>query len=183
MKGCETMPYGYWRPCPPGTMPYIIKPGDTYYGIARKFNTTVSALVAANPYVNPYYLIVGMRICVPVRQQYPPCPEGNYYTVKEGDTLYSLAKFFMVSVDEIIRANPGIDPDRLMVGQVICIPRAAAPITCPEGSVTYTIKPGDTFYSIALKYNITVVDLTTANPNVNPNALLVGQVICIPKAK
>lgn len=44
------------------------------------------------------------------------------YTVKAGDTLIALATFFSVSTDEVVAANPGLDPDRLVEGQQILIP-------------------------------------------------------------
>jgi hypothetical protein len=49
---------------------------------------------------------------------------SNYYqyTIQPGDTLWSLANEYGLTVDEIIDANPEIDPDNLMVGQVIIIP-------------------------------------------------------------
>ena len=56
----------------------------------------------------------------------PPttCPAGTQpYTIRSGDTLYNLAIRFNTSVDAIIRANPGINPNNLQIGQVICIPR------------------------------------------------------------
>jgi g-D-glutamyl-meso-diaminopimelate peptidase len=44
---------------------YSIRPGDTLYQIARKYYTTVSAILTANPGINPMYLRVGQRITVP----------------------------------------------------------------------------------------------------------------------
>lgn len=55
------------------------------------------------------------------------------------------------------------------------------PLICPRGTERYTIQPGDTFFAIANKFNISVYDLTRANPNINPYNLLIGQTICVPK--
>lgn len=170
------------RQCPPGTTPYTIKRGDTFYSLARRFNTTVSAIISANPGVNPNNLQIGQIVCIPRQPIFPPCPEGNYYRIKPGDTLYSLARFFNVSLDDLIEANPGIDPNRLMVGQIICIPLAVPPVVCPPGTIPYIIKSGDTFYSIARRFKTTVEALKKANPGVNPDALLIGQRICIPRS-
>ncbi len=49
------------------------------------------------------------------------------YTIRPGDTLFALSQRFNVSVEAIIRANPGIDPNNLQIGQVICIPQAMPP--------------------------------------------------------
>lgn len=51
---------------------------------------------------------------------------------------------------------------------------------CPEGSIPYVIQPGDTFYSIAQRITTTVEAIMQVNPGLNPEALLIGQQICIP---
>ncbi|WP_034602277.1 LysM peptidoglycan-binding domain-containing protein [Clostridiisalibacter paucivorans] len=52
---------------------------------------------------------------------------------------------------------------------------------CPRGTITYTIKPGDTLYKIALEYNTTPLILITLNPYVNPYYLRIGETICVPE--
>jgi LysM repeat protein len=165
--------------CPPNTFAYTIKAGDTFYALARNNNTTTAAIIAANPGVNPNALQIGQQICIPKQSIYPPCPSGNYYTIRQGDTLYAIAHRFGVSVDALMAANPGISPTSLMIGQVICIP-TPAPGACPAGTKPYTVKAGDTFYSIAKAFNTTVAALMSANPTVDPNSLLIGQAICVP---
>lgn len=172
--------YPYYRQCPPGTIPYTIKPGDTFYKLAIQYNTTVPAIISANALVNPNFLAIGQQICIPRQPIFPACPEGNYYTIRPGDTLYRIARFYNVSLDDLIEANPGIDPGRLFIGQIICIPLATPPVTCLEGQGDYTVKPGDSFYSIAQKFNVTVQELINANPGINPQALLIGQTVCVP---
>jgi LysM repeat protein len=166
--------------CPQGTQPYIIQAGDTYFSLANRFNTTVEAIIAANPNVDPNRLMIGQRICIP-RPGLPPCPGGQYYTIRSGDTLFALANRFNVTVNAIIAANPGIDPMALRVGQIICIP-APAQGGCPSGTSEYIIRAGDTFFSIARRFNISVDALIAANPGVDPDDLQIGQRICVPMA-
>ncbi|MFG6119819.1 LysM peptidoglycan-binding domain-containing protein [Thalassobacillus sp. B23F22_16] len=101
----------------------------------------------------------------------------NFYIIQPGDSIYNLAHFFNVSIEKLITNNPGIHPFFLMPGQVISIPLESPTEDCPQ---IYTIKPGDTFYNIAMDNNLSVKDLMTANPDINPNALLIGQEICLP---
>ena len=117
---------------------------------------------------------------VGMRQGPPPCPNGFLYQIRAGDTLFAIAQRFGTTVTQILAANPGLDPNSLQVARLICIPRAGAPGGCPAGTSPYTIRSGDTFYSIAQRAGTTVEAIQRANPGVNPNALRVGQVICVP---
>jgi LysM repeat protein len=117
--------------CPSGTTSYIIRAGDTYFRLAQRFGTTVSAIAAANPGVDPNRLQVGQRICIPGAAPQPPgeCPAGTRpYIIQSGDTYFRLAQRFGTTVSAITAANPGVDPNRLQVGQGICIPEAAPPV-------------------------------------------------------
>src|SRR5699024_10049423 len=102
------------------------------------------------------------------------------YTVRSGDTFYSLASRFGTTVEAIQRANPGVNPNNLQIGQVICIPGGSPPSSCPPGTIVYTVRSGDTFYSLASRFGTTVEELMRVNPGVNPNNLQIGQIICIP---
>lgn len=109
-------------PCPKGTIPYRVKRGDTFYVLARRYNTTVESLTASNPGVSPGNLRVGQSICIPVRRSIVPCSIGNRYVIKAGDTFSKLAQRYGITVSAIIKMNAGVDPSNLQVGQVICMP-------------------------------------------------------------
>lgn len=109
-----------------------------------------------------------------------PAPStGTKYTVKSGDTLYSIAKKYNVTVAALAKANNITNYNLIRVGQVLIIPSKAAPP--PAVTVKYTVKAGDTLYSIAKKYNVTVAKLAAANKITNYNLIRVGQVLVIPK--
>lgn len=115
--------------CPLGTLPYNVNPVDTLKSIAERFGTDVAALLSANPDIDPYNLQVGQRICISQRFQEPPmCPTRNYYVLRRGDTLRSVAAIFEISVKELLQVNPDLNPRNLTVGQIICIPLAPSPI-------------------------------------------------------
>ncbi len=105
------------------------------------------------------------------------CPGGTLYTIQPGDTLYALSRRFGVPLERLLGANPGIDPNNLMVGQVICIP-ARLPISCP--GFIYRILPGDTLWSLAGRFHTTVQAIEFFNRGIDPDNLMVGQAICIP---
>jgi len=109
-----------------------------------------------------------------------PCREDNCYVVKAGDTIYEISKFYNIPLDDLIEANPDIEPDLILPGQALCIPQASSLVNCPIGASIYTVQKGDTFYSIAKRCKMRLSALLNANPNINPDALLIGQSICIP---
>ena len=63
------------------------------------------------------------------------CPSGTTaYTIRAGDTFYRLSITYNVSLDAMLAANPGVDPDRLSIGQIVCIPVGTTPpptVQCP----------------------------------------------------
>ena len=168
--------------CPSGTTAYIIRAGDTFYTIAKSHNVSLDALLAANPGVNPDNLQIGQIICIPGAMPPPTtCPSGTTaYIVRAGDTFYTIARSHNVSLDALLAANPDVNPDNLQIGQIICIPGAPPPSRCPSGTFEYTVKAGDTFFTLAQRFNTTVAAIQQANPGVDPNRLQIGQIICIP---
>jgi len=178
------------RQCPTGTTAYIIKSGDTLYKIAAANNTTVAAILSANPGINPENLAIGQTICIPQpgqpQEQQPQlpastCPIGTSpYEVKSGDTLAAIALRFNTTVDSILIANPGVVPERLSVGQIICIAQEKSEQPACPSQNTYVIRKGDTLALIARAFGISLQELLDVNPGVKPEALEVDQVICIP---
>lgn len=104
-------------------------------------------------------------------------PSGNVYTVKSGDSLWSIAKKYGITVDDLKNAN-NLTSNLLNIGQKLIIPSGE------EENVeytTYTVKSGDTLYSIAKKYNLTMQELINFN-NLSSTLLSVGQILKIPIA-
>lgn len=110
-------------------------------------------------------------------------PEGsgnNFYTVVKGDSLWSIARKFGVTVQALRDAN-NLTSDVLSVGQVLRIPGSNEDNgnVPPSGNVTYNVQRGDSLWSIASRYGISVNDLRQAN-NLTSDTLSVGQVLIIP---
>ncbi len=106
---------------------------------------------------------------------YAPAPGENIYIVKAGDSLYSIARQFNTTVDELRRLN-NLTTSTLRIGQILNIPT----ITPPTGETTYTVKSGDSLYSIARQFNTTVDELRRLN-NLTTSTLRIGQILTIPK--
>ncbi len=167
--------------CPSGTEIYVIKGGDTIALLAKRFNTTVSAILDVNPGIVPERLFIGQEICIPRQIQEPSCPIGTApYTIRSGDTLAKIAGRFNTSVEAILFANPGIIPERLSVGQIICVAQEKPLLPACPTSNYYVITKGDTLASIAFTFDVGLQELLNANPGINPRNLYIGQVVCIP---
>ncbi len=104
-------------------------PGDTYEGIAAKFNVGLSELLN----VNPQLVMTGTVVTIPASAGAGfvssgtsgggAAPGANTYSVKPGDTLWIIAQKFGVTVKAIAEANHLSDPNSISVGQVLTIPK------------------------------------------------------------
>ncbi|NLW56575.1 MAG: LysM peptidoglycan-binding domain-containing protein, partial [Firmicutes bacterium] len=111
------------------------------------------------------------------------------YTVRAGDTLFSIANQFGIPLDCLRRFNPQVSGDQIFPGQVLCIPPASACVPtppqpfCPPGGFLYTVRAGDTMFNIANRFGVPLNCLIRFNPQIpNPNLIFPGQVICVPPA-
>ncbi len=95
------------------------------------------------------------------------------YTVKSGDTLYSIANRYNTTVEALKLLN-NLTSNTLQIGQILKIPTREQ-----DDYIKYTVKSGDTLYSIARRYNTTVAEIKSLN-NLNSDLLKVGQVLNIP---
>lgn len=101
------------------------------------------------------------------------------YIIQPGDTLYTIARRYGVTVNQLLAANPQItNPNSLTPGQRITIPAS----TPGPVSKTYIIQPGDTLIAIARRYGITLSQLLAANPQLtDPSRIFPGQRLNIPQ--
>ena len=149
---------------------YIVKKGDTLYGIANKYGISVDELKAINN-LTSNNLSVGQVLQIPEIIE-EDVPNENIYIVKSGDTLYSIANKYGMSVQELKDLNK-LTNNTLSIGQQLVVSEANA------GTLdTYTVKAGDTLYSIANKYGLTVNELKQLN-NLTSDILSIGQVLNI----
>lgn len=105
---------------------------------------------------------------------------GIIYTIKKGDTLYSLSGRFKVPLARILRANPYIDIYNLQVGEQICIPKC--PNCNPFYLMSYIIKTDETLLDILNRFGIELEDLLKYN-NLNGMQLQAGSKLQIPVRK
>lgn len=171
-----------------------ITAGETLYSISKKYNASVDDVKKVNSEWSQG-LQVGQILKVPtILPASPTAPAGSTiesaktHTVTAGETLYSITTKYKISVDELKKANQGLS-NSISVGQVLNIPVkggsttvATKPATAttttpaaPKETIEHKVASGETLYSIAKKYNISVEDIKKANPGIG--SLKVGQVV------
>lgn len=120
-------------------------------------------------------------------------PQSNeepfYHTIETDDRLGSIASKYNVTVDQIIRANPQMNPNLIIAGDELLIPGASTNNTVlenvgpdrPDGvTVSYVVEPGDTLGAIANTWTVSLEALLSANPEVDPSNLQVNGLLTIP---
>lgn len=164
---------------------YTVKVGDNLYSISRKYGVSVDSIKNINN-LNSDLLSIGQKLRIPNIVD----SDDNYfeYVVKKNDTLYSIAKKFNMSVNELMRIN-NLETTALSIGQVLNVinnsnNESNLGMSCyGEGYVEpryeiYTVVRGDSLYSISRKFNVSIDSLRNLNNLTNDN-LDIGDVLKI----
>lgn len=105
-----------------------------------------------------------------------PIIDKTRYTVKKGDTLYSIARNHNMTVDALKELN-NLTNNNLEVGQILLLKEEVI-LPPQEEVIYYTVKPGDTLWSIATKHNMSVEELKRLN-NLISNNLSINQKLLV----
>lgn len=171
---------------------YTVVSGDTLSKIARKYNTTVNAIKDLN-YLKSDNLSIGQIIRIPemyTKESDMYMPSFINYTVKKGDSLYTIAKSYNLDVD-ILKKDNSLTSNIIEIGQILKIRTDEEYVEVEEcfgedyippevnNSTIYTVKRGDSLYKIASNYNTSVSAIMNLN-NLKTSNLSIGQVLKIP---
>lgn len=171
---------------------YQVGEKETLYSIARKYGATTQQVLEVNPSADAG-LEVGQILKIPytprVRTQQVQTAEGVIHKVVPKETLFSIARQYGVTVDEIRTWNNLKEGAGLVVGQEIVIknkkvtPTETKQVTETKpaqlsAASTHTVLPKETLYSISKQYGMTVDQLKEWN-NIKGNELKVGQVLTV----
>lgn len=140
-------------PAAPTVVIYVVRPGDTLWGIATHFRTTVAALAQPNGIADPSFIRIGQALAIPHAAVPAPKPAattptvpasapaaGLSHVVQAGETLWALSIRYGVSIQAIASANTLPNASFISTGQRLVIPGAAtAPATA--GAVTNSTMP------------------------------------------
>lgn len=122
---------------------YTIKSGDTLSVIAKRYNTTVEALMQANNIADATRIQVGSKIQIVQPPDYSATMAYETYEVEAGDTLYTISGKYNLTIGELKEIN-NLTGNNLKIGQKLRIPVGTAtptPTLTPEPTLTPTPGP------------------------------------------
>ncbi len=161
---------------PGGSMSFIgfydVKPGDTLYGISRRFDTSIDVLLSLNNIADAGRIEAGQRLVVPSADQAPL----DIYVVGADDSLSDLAKRFHTTVAALRSINGIADEDDVEAGQSILAPRLEE-----AQFEVYEVKPADSLYSIAKRFATSEQELMALNGIADASAIEAGKTILVPR--
>ena len=182
-----------------------VKQGETLYGLAKTYGTTVDELIALNP-GSENGIKIGQKLMIPSSRtneqasvnankqvhdafsQNAPLAaqagsDATFLTINDGEDIYSIAKQYNSSIESILTNNPGLNPDEYVTGTKIkVVPNTALPFNYERMSrrnYKYEVQRGETYASIAKANGITEEELKAANPDLKK--VKKGKIITLPK--
>lgn len=168
-------------PCekPSTVVTYTVRPGDTLWSIAQRYDTTAARIAEINRLANPNLIFSGQELLICCAAGSEDGSGGGTevrYTVRAGDTLWGIARQYGTTVNELTRLNNLKNPNLIYPGEVLIIRTGST-----SGGVTrYTVRAGDTLWGIAQRYGTTAAVLAQYNGLSNPDLIFPGQIILIP---
>ena len=182
-----------------------VKQGETLYGLAKTYGTTVDELISLNP-GSENGIKIGQKLVIPssktnerpnvnadqqvqnafshnTTQAAPQGSDAVYQTIYDGEDIYTIAKHYNTSIESILTNNPGLKPDEYVAGTKIkVVPNTALPFNYERmgrRNYKYEVQRGETYASIARDNGITEEELKAANPNMKK--VKKGKTITLPK--
>ncbi len=162
--------------------------GETLYSIARAHGVTPQAIANANRISVNDWVYAGARLIIPsgTVASAPATTPSGYYTVRAGDTLFSIATRFGTTVDAISSANNLPSNGLIYVGWSLKIPLASnqptGKLSNYQTSATHIVQPGEYMLLLAVRYGTTTQAIAYANSLPNDWLIYPGQRLTIPSS-
>lgn len=165
---------------------HIVQKGETLYSISKAYNVNQIEIASENPDI---YL--GLKedqaIKIPVKPIHSTEAEKDedyiYHVVKRKNTLFSLARKYNVTLEEIISINPEVEQG-LKINQVVLIPKKSKQspeIQHSDRYIYHEVKPREGFYSISKRYGVTESTIRRFNEDLVADGIKLGTVLKLPK--
>ena len=178
---------------------HIVVAKETLYSISKKYDISIAFLEAANPFLKTDGLQPGQVLKI-IYYEEPPkvATNSKMYTIHEvvaGETKYSISKKYGVSIEDLEKSNPEI-VSSLSIGLKLKVEKTALKAenqkdteenskpkvisNTDTNTIEYTVKAGETLYSLTKMFNMSQDRLILFNPELN-NGVREGMVLNLPK--
>jgi len=185
-----------WSPPVPAYVVHRVRRGETLSGIAKKYHTSVRAIVAFNRLRSARFIRAGWKLKIPMRgakrasirvsrtraKAYRPQTikaQGKpiLYTVRRGDSLWSIARRFGTTTREIQSFNH-LGTPQLQIGQKLLIPKGQ-PVGLSFKTKTYKVSEGDSPFLIAQKHQMSLSEFLKLNHLTPRCTIFPGQIVLV----
>jgi LysM repeat protein len=167
---------------------HTVESGQTLFSICKAYKVTEEEIILSNPEIQNKTLKLGQVVKIKINDEVSSDGKHIVYTVKPGDTLYSLCRKYGITEEEFYLINTDVKKNKaLKIGQEIKFPVKVIEDKIPDAIkdtvnfVYHLIDKGETVYGLTKKYNVTKEELIAANPDFDGISLKVGDVLKIPK--
>jgi LysM repeat protein/ABC-type branched-subunit amino acid transport system substrate-binding protein len=177
---------------------HSVKKSETVFSLCQKYKVTQKEILQANPGLAAV-LQTGSMVKIPIKKAEVNEPvktevakpaqidtELYYHKVAKKQTIFSIAKQYGLTPNELIRFNPELT-NGLIIGQVLKIPvkitseAPVEPVAVQQPPTTkYKVEKGETLFSLAARFGVEVTELKNANPSLFSRSLEAGETILIP---
>ena len=172
---------------------HVVQPKETLYGISKLYNVTVNDLEKENDFIIKEGIKPGQTLQIPAKstlnqeekliEKIVSTTETNQHIVKPKETLFSIARLYNVSVNDLDKLNSKILEDGLQISEVITIPNKKKTLNGQARIITnetlfHIVEAKETKFSISKKYNISIAQLELQNPEII-NGLIIGNKLAI----
>ncbi len=158
---------------------HTVQKGETYWTISQKYGVNFDALLEINGADYSTWLNIGDKVTIPSGEK--------IHIVTKGETYWTISQKYGVNFDTLLKANNATYSSWLNIGDKVVIPSSSSTggststNTAPYITYSkYTVKSGDTYWSIANAHGIPMEELLEANSLKESSPIYKGQVLSIP---
>lgn len=153
---------------------YSLNRNDSLRAIAKRQGLKVAQLLDNNPSFNPGKVYMGQMIVLPKISNSEN--ETTEYIVEDRETLADILRKFDLSIQELQEENAALNVFSIRPGQMLRIRKKDEGKKC-----AYILEEDETIFTVAQKFNLTVIDILKANPNLRPLEIKQGIKIILPE--
>lgn len=153
--------------------------------MAASVNERIDKLEAEVSEIQILLKQLNKKIISPVEKPYGTFTPIQGYQVRSGDSYWSIARRYKISISALERANPSVNPLKIPIGKLLNIPGRSSssshsPSTASHSTGKYVVRKGDILGRISEAHGIRLHQLMAANPGLNPRRLQIGKVLNVP---